>query len=153
MTPPGSWNSGPWNSFLWNQVAEGGAAQGALPPPPSVIPILYGQIIPLTNSPQQSLQVTLSIDGGTVTLNLIVSFNEVGGFWVMQIFDPAGGVILSDVPLVTGSWPAANVLSPFVYMSIGSAYVINNGGIGDWPGITGWGLGGFLLLWSDTPAS
>lgn len=152
MSSPSQWNIGPWNSFQWNQVTPGGPAQGNQPLPPGLTPILDGQIIPLTNAPYQYLQVTLAINGGTLTLNLIISFNEVGQFWVMQVFDQFGNALLSDVPLLTGYWPAANILGPWEYMQIGSAFVIANTGTpadSDWPGVTGWGAGGFQLLWAS----
>ena len=152
MSSPSQWNAGQLNTFQWNAVTGGGSAQGQQQGPPSFIPVLTGQIIPLTNAPNQSLRVTGEIDGSTLTLNLQVNFNEVGGFWVMQIYDQNGNILLSDVPLLTGYWPGANILAPYWWMGIGSLYVINNsGGAGDWPGQNGWGQGGYLLLWDDSP--
>jgi hypothetical protein len=145
---PGAWNApqSQWNSRLWNQ-AVGGAAQGAQQFPPGFTPVLTGQIIPINNSPYQQIQVALNTYNGTLTLNLIVSYNEVGNWWVMQIFDQNYNALLSDIPLLTGYWPAANILAPWFWMNIGTATVIaNQGGYGDWPGINGWG-NGWLLLW------
>ena len=140
MGSPSNWNAGPFNSFQWNQVASGGPAQGQQQFPPSFTPILDGVLIPITNAPNQSLRVTLPINGGTTTLNLQISFNEVGLWWVMAIYDQSFNPLLSDIPLLTGYWPAANILGPWEYMLIGGATVINNsGGASDWPGANGWG--------------
>ena len=150
MSSPSQWNAGPWNSFLWDQVA-GQTAAGQQQSPAPFTPILSGQIIPLTNAPYQTLRVTLAIDGGTLTLNLVVSYNEVGQFWCMAIYDQSGNALFSDVPLITGYWPGANILGQYAYAGIGSAYVISSsGGVGDWPGVNGWG-NGWQLLWGDTP--
>ena len=147
MSSPSQWNVPPWNTALWNQ-GPGASAAGRQGGPPSIVPILTGQIIPLNNSPNQSLQVALATFSGSLTLNLQVSFNEVGQFWVMSIYDQSFNPVVSDVPLLTGYWPAANILGPWSYANIGGAYVINqSGGAGDWPGANGWGSGGYLLLW------
>ena len=134
------------------RISRRGAAQGQQQFPPSSIPILDGQVIPLTNAPNQQLQVTLQINGGTLTLNLIVSWNQVGLFWVMQILDQNFNALLSDIPLLTGFWPAANILEPFDYMGIGGATVINQGGDGDWPDVNGWGTGSYILIWYSNQA-
>src|ERR1035438_716412 len=96
VSSPSQWGIGPWNSFLWNQVSPGGIAAGRQNGPPSTIPILTGQIIPLTNAANQSLQVTLATATGTLTLNLQVTFNEVGLFWVMSIYDQSYNPLFSD---------------------------------------------------------
>ena len=85
-------------------------------------------MIPLTNSPNQSVTVSLPINGGTVTLGLEIYYNENGedgNFWAMDISDQYGNLLVASVPLVTGVWPAANILAPWDYLRIGAAFVIN----------------------------
>jgi hypothetical protein len=106
------------------------------------------QIVPLTSAPNQSIRVTLNVNGASVTLNLRVYFNAAGGFWVMDIADQIGKALVSSVPLITGAWPAANILAPFDYLKIGSAFVINVGSASEWPNTTNLGSG-FRLLWDN----
>ena len=113
------------------------------------------QILPLTSAPNQSLSASLNINGGTVTLQIVVTYNEMGGFWVLSISNQAGVPILNSVPLITGAYPGANILAPYQYLEIGSAYVINTSGLinPDFPDETDLGAnsstGDFSLLWSD----
>jgi len=119
------------------------------------------QIIPLTDAPIQSFAVQLAVDGGTLTLQLTVRYNEIAGCWVMTVSDASGNLLLDSVPMLTGAWPAANLLEQFSYLAIGSAYVLNVSGAEtvteelDWPqlepGAQVWGKD-FLLLWGDTAA-
>lgn len=70
-------------------------------------------------------------------------------YWVMQVSDSLGNVLISSVPLLTGSYPAANILAQFGYLNIGSAYIINLGQVSDdYPNSTELG-NNFILLWDD----
>jgi len=109
------------------------------------------QIVPLTNAPNQTLQVTLNVDGASLTLNLGINFNETASYWTMTISDDQGNLILDSVPLLVSQYPTANILGQFAYLAIGSAYVVNATGSGlDSPDSTNLGTD-FLLIWSDTP--
>lgn len=113
---------------------------------------MANQIIPLGTAAAQSLQVALSVDGRPITLRLTIRFNEMAGYWVMTIANSTGVVLLDSIPLVTGSYPAANLLQQYGYLGIGSAYVINASGVAqDYPDGTNLGSD-FLLLWGDTAA-
>jgi hypothetical protein len=108
------------------------------------------QIIPITDAPNQTLNVTLSVDGNVLRLQLEVYFSEMAGYWLMDISDAFGTLILASLPLITGSWPAANILAQYYYLKIGSAFVINLGQTpDDYPGATDWATG-FALLWDDS---
>ncbi len=107
------------------------------------------QILKLTNAPNQSLRPTLTVNGETLTLNLRLYYNTQGGFWCMDVSDQNAVALVSSVPFITGEWPAANILAPFDYLKIGSAYVINqNGSASEWPNDTNLGTD-FQLLWGD----
>jgi hypothetical protein len=112
---------------------------------------MSAQIVPVTSFPNQTLQPTLNVDGKTLVLNLALSFNEAGAYWVMQIKDSAGTLILDSIPLLVGQPPATNILGQFAYLGIGSAYVVNVTGVAmDSPDDTNLGTD-FLLIWSDSP--
>ena len=106
-------------------------------------------IVPLNTSPNQRLSVSLPINGATLTLGLGLSWNRIGGYWALDIYDPWGGALLTGIPLLTGAWPAANILAPYTYLNIGSAYVINQSGQTGEADNTNLGAD-FVLLWDDT---
>jgi hypothetical protein len=109
------------------------------------------QIVPLTNQPNQGLVVALAIDAGTTTLQLDISYSEIAQYWLMAISDRNGNLLVDSIPMLTGYYPAANLLCQFVYLGIGSAYILNASGVAmDYPNSTNLGTD-FLLLWDDTP--
>lgn len=109
--------------------------------------------IPADSSPNQSFETTLNIDGGNLKVLLTFRYNEMAGYWMMGVANAETGVYYVDsVPLITGLYPAANVLDQYRYLNIGSAYVIPVGSPDiDYPDDTKLGTQ-FLLIWSDTPA-
>ena len=99
---------------------------------------------------QQSVTAQLQVDGASLTLTLVIHWSAMAGYWVMSIFDSQGDLLLDSVPLITGWYPAANLLSQYGYLAIGSAYVLNLGvANSDYPGNTDLGSG-FILVWGDT---
>ena len=118
----------------------------------SSVPAASGQIIPLNVTPNQSFSVNLEVDGGAITLQFALRFNMMAGYWVLSISDAGGNLILDSLPLITGWYPAGNLLGQYGYLKIGSAYILNEGtGTSDYPGTTDLGTG-FQFLWGDTPA-
>lgn len=114
---------------------------------------MSAQLVPLTTSPNQSLTVSLLVNGRALTLNLSLSYNSVGQFWVLNIADQNNNPLVSSVPLITGYWPAGNILAPYEYLQIGQAFLINqNGASTDWPNDSDLG-NGFVLLWDDNVGS
>ena len=124
------------------------------PAPESVaaasVPTLFE--IPLDNSPNQTFQATIEIDGKNVSFEFSLNYNEMAGYWMMKLMNQASSAVILDcVPLVPGAFPSANILAQYAYLRIGSAYVYkagkspldypNNNGLGD----------NFLLIWGDTP--
>jgi hypothetical protein len=109
-----------------------------------------GQIIPLTVSANQTFSVNLTVDGNALTLNLAIRFNSMSGYWVLSIYDQTGNIILDSIPMITGWYPAGNILGQYGYLRIGSAFLLNQGtDNSDYPGTTDLGTG-FQLLWGDT---
>ena len=69
--------------------------------------------------------------------------------WMMDVSDQYGKPLVSSVPLITGVWPAANVLAPWDYLRIGSAFIINQtGGASDIPDDTNLGSA-YQMLWDS----
>jgi hypothetical protein len=97
------------------------------------------------------MAVTLSIDASIVRLHLRVRYLEVAGYWIMTIRDQQSALLIDSLPLVTGYYPAANLLQQYAYLAIGSAYLLNVSGTDeDSPDSTNLGSS-FLLVWDDTP--
>lgn len=110
------------------------------------------QLIPLDNSPNQVFQVPLNLDGKVKVLVLILRYNEIAQYWVATIKDNHGLLIVDSIPLITGVFPSANILSQFAYLSIGSMYLVNASNVGspDYPNNSDLGTD-YVLVWSDTP--
>jgi len=100
------------------------------------------QQVPLTNSPNQTLTVNLEVDGKPLTLNLTVDYNEMAGYWIISISDINNNLLIDSIPMLCGSYPAANLLQQQRYLAIGSAFIINTGNAIPVYGV-GYGQGGY----------
>lgn len=107
------------------------------------------QLVPLVQAPNQTFTVQLTVDGSPLTLNLTLGYSAMSGWWQMQVADAQNTQLIASVPLITGYYPAANLLAQYGYLKIGSAYLLNTGNSpNDFPGPND--LTSFSLLWSDT---
>ena len=110
---------------------------------------MSAQLLPISTSPNQSMRAILSVNGSLITLNLRVYYNQLVPAWMLDIADQFGNPMVSSIPLVTGVYPAANILGPYGYLGIGSAFVINqSGGTSDLPDDKNLGVL-FQILWDD----
>jgi hypothetical protein len=110
---------------------------------------MSSQIVPLTQAPNQTFSVQLTVDGAPLTLNFTLSYIVMSGWWQLQVSDTQGNILIASVPLVTGYYPSANILAQYGYLKIGSAYMLNTGNANaDYPGSSN--LTNFSLLWGDT---
>ena len=109
------------------------------------------QMIPLDSSPNQTLQTTLTVDGRNITLGITLRYNEIASYWVMTVIDPpTNEIILDSIPLITGQFPAGNILAQYSYLGIGSAYILpTSKGGRDAPDSANLGTD-FVLVWGDT---
>lgn len=106
------------------------------------------QTIPLQSAPNQTFSVQLTVNGSQLTLNLTLGYSNMAGCWQMSISDVNNNLLVASVPLITGLYPAANILMQYQYLNIGSAFVLNTGNTPvDYP--TSGGLALFTLLWGD----
>ena len=97
------------------------------------------------------MTVQLEVDNAALTLNLAVYWSAMSGYWLLDVYSAVGTQLLAGVPMITGTYPAANILSQYAYLAIGSAYILNQStGQADYPGSTALGTS-FVLLWGDTP--
>ncbi|MBU1173685.1 MAG: hypothetical protein KKD44_29290, partial [Proteobacteria bacterium] len=108
------------------------------------------QKIPLSNSPNHTFLVTVSVNGRNAVFEFFLSYNEVGEYWTLRIKDSTTGtVILDSVPLLTDEYPDANFLSQYAYLRIGNAYIVRAAPADtDFPDNTNLGTL-FLLVWGD----
>lgn len=110
---------------------------------------MSSQIVPLTQAPNQTFNVQLTVDGAPLTLNLTLSYSSMSGWWQLSVANVQGALLVASVPLITGWYPCANLLAQYGYLHVGSAYLLNTGNdASDYPSANN--LVNFSLLWSDT---
>lgn len=85
------------------------------------------QVIPLTSALNQTMTVNLTVDGFPLTVNLALQWSVSAGQWLLSISDSGNNLLISMLPLVTGVYPAANLLSQFGYLKIGSLFLLATG--------------------------
>lgn len=109
------------------------------------------QIVPLTSDPNQTLEISVTVDEEILNLSLFVRYNEIAEYWTMKVSDQATGVVLVDsVPFLMGEDGAANILGQYEYLGIGSAYIVPITQVDmDRPDGTNLGTE-FVLLWGDS---
>ncbi|MCL6442075.1 MAG: hypothetical protein K6T83_01190 [Alicyclobacillus sp.] len=108
-------------------------------------------VVPITPGQNQTVTCTLPVDGGNVTLTFDFTWNGQGGYWFATITDDAGNILLDGIPIITGQYPAANILRQYQHLGIGSAYVVPaaTSGLADNADYSNLGSD-FLLIWSDS---
>jgi hypothetical protein len=108
------------------------------------------QVIRILSSNNQSMDVNLSVDGATLTLTLNFIFSEMANYWVMSVYDSTGTLLLDSIPMVTGYYPSNNILASYVYLKIGSAYLVNISNTGEDRPSQGTLSTDWQLIWGDT---
>lgn len=108
------------------------------------------KIVPLLPM-NQSFTCTLPIDAKNLTLAFTFIYNDVGNYWFMSVTDVRSNTMLLDaVPLVTGEYPAADMLGQYGYLGIGSALIVPTSALGiDIPHEMNLGTD-YVLVWGDT---
>ena len=106
-------------------------------------------VVPLSALPNQAFTAQLTVDGASLVLNLVLSWSYMAGYWVLDVFSAQGALLLSGLPLVTGAYPAANLLAQYGYLNIGSAFLLDAGDPAALPTSANLGTT-FYLLWGDT---
>lgn len=114
-------------------------------------------VIPITAGTNQTFTCTLPVDSGNVTLTFSFTWNTPGGYWFMSVTDNTNTLLLDAVPVLTGQYPAANLLRQYQYLGIGSAYLVPvSSTLPDNPDFNTLGTSTtstaptFLLIWMDS---
>lgn len=109
------------------------------------------KIVPLTNDPDQTFLITLPVNGANLDLFFRVRYNTEANYWCLSVIDVSTKTMLIDsLPLVTGEYPAANLLGQYEYLGIGQAYIVKNGTPSTQnPDNTNLGTD-FVLVWGDS---
>lgn len=108
-------------------------------------------VIPLDTTPDQILNISVEVENNNLALILHLRYNTEGEFWHMDVSDGnSGEMFISNMPLVTGEYPAANILRQFAHMGLGIAVVlpVTNQTAGDIPGLDDLGTD-FVLIWGS----
>lgn len=107
--------------------------------------------IPLTNAPNQTLAVTVPIDGENKSFVLNLNYNGMAKYWECTIRDyDTQSVIISRLPLLCSQYNFANLLGQFSHLEIGTIIIaIINGNGTSMPNDTDLGTG-YIMAWGDT---
>lgn len=107
--------------------------------------------IPLDTTPNQEFRVTIGVEDNNIPLIIHLSYNTEGDFWHMDISDGSTSeMLIANVPLVTGEYPAADLLRQFQYLGLGTAVIlpITDKTLSDRPGLADLGAD-FVLVWGS----
>lgn len=106
-------------------------------------------MIPFSSAPNHRFRCMVPVDGENLFLEYFLHYNQVAGYWVLDISDDDGNSLVSSLPLITGQYPAANLLEQYEFLGIGSAAVVPIGIAEGEPGADNLGKS-FVVVWSDT---
>lgn len=109
-------------------------------------------LIPATSEPNQTFQCIVPVDGGTRTFEMHFSYNAVAEYWEMSASDvDTGEELVTAVPLLSGEYPAANLLEQFAFLGMGAAVMVPVGLPDRSREPSADSLGSeYVLVWSDT---
>lgn len=80
------------------------------------------QKISIDSTQNQKFQITVEVNGNTVTLDVFLRYNRMAGYWVISLTDSNTETLLLDsVPML----PGINILEQYGYLKIGSCGLIN----------------------------
>lgn len=104
-------------------------------------------IVPMQAIHDHSFRAVVPIDGGNTNLGFRLTYNELAGYWVIDISKDEEPV-LSGLPMV----PAQNLLEQFGYLGIGSMRIIPKSEAQEqWPS-QGTLSSDWYVVWGDTDA-
>lgn len=108
------------------------------------------QVVKISTNLNQALSANLNVDGKILNLNLTFTFSEMANYWLMTVKDSNNNVLLDSIPMVTGCFPGNNLLGAYMYLQLGSAYLVNVSNSGeDFPSQNTLARD-WQLIWSDT---
>lgn len=81
--------------------------------------------IPLTNSPNQTLKVTMPVNGETIQFRFKLWFNYQANYWLLSAYDiRKGKEVFTNLPLLTSKGPFADIICQLDYMKIGICVMV-----------------------------
>ena len=107
--------------------------------------MLITMVIPLDSSPNQSFKITLPFDSYNRPIDFELYYNEIIGYWLLSIFDPATGkALICNVPLI----PGTDLLGQYQHLELGHLIIANVGetNFKYWPAKTNLGVL-WKLIW------
>lgn len=108
-------------------------------------------ILPLSTKPNQSFETTLSVDDKNLTLSFFVRYNDIEGYWLMDVSrTTTGEALIVCLPLVPGENPAANLLHQYQYLEIGSMFLLKVGATDDEHPKEETLSSDWIIVWGDT---
>ena len=108
-------------------------------------------IVPLTSDPNQNFRCTIPVNGQNMTFNFTARYNSEADYWILSVSNAiTSKMFISDLVLLAGEYPAANILEQWGHLRIGSAVVvkINPDNRDDAPNAYNLGTD-FVLVWGD----
>lgn len=109
------------------------------------------QIIPTPESLNERQTVTVEVDGIKRRLQLRFRYFETLSIWHMSIYNPDTGACMAEsIPVLSGLYPAADLLGPYGSLGIGSACIMPlvKSPTTENPSKTNFGTE-FALVWGD----
>jgi len=83
-------------------------------------------IVPMIGIPNHTYSCVIPLTGRNITLTFHMTFNEVAGFWFVDV-STKDKMLLASYPLI----PAQDLLEQFQYMDIGHASILPKTAISD----------------------
>jgi len=108
-------------------------------------------VIPLTSQPNQNFRCTIPVNSQNMPFDFTLRYNSEAEYWILSITDAITGQMLaSDLPLIAGEYPSANLLEQYEHLRIGAAVIvkINPDNTDYAPNGTNLGTD-FQLVWGD----
>ena len=109
-------------------------------------------IVPLSNSPNQTFNIVVPVDGENRTFKFDLWYNEVAEYWLITATDTKTNTKLFDnLPLLTSYGEFFNILTQLTYKKIGTAGVLPNSADFKKSMPNDKNLGTeYVLIWGDT---
>lgn len=81
--------------------------------------------IPLTNSPNQTFNITVPVNGENKDFTINLNYSEIADYWTIDISDTlTEQMIICGIPLLESYNDFANLLIQQGYLEIGSIFIV-----------------------------
>lgn len=113
-------------------------------------------VLPINSTQNQTFECSLPIDGKNRRFKFFFSWNPVGQYWQLDLYDQSRDSIqvLNKMPIFSIDYPYNNIIIRYEYREIGSLYLVNIGEtaseFNDRPNLNNLGTD-WVAVWGDTP--